>query len=190
MLACLLYHFPLQHNLAAEAAAIATGEPKPKDMIGGAFELRGKRKDGMMKRMAAVLWLMREKLPPSLFPSLMKLLVRTGSFEGHKGGQDGLIDSDRASHTSQDAAWEFTESLAWASRQTIRSEIADAPVIAATQDEAQDSSKKSQQITFFRYPLQSAKGWIKVRACPLYTTTQTPDLCRSVCVLAVRWRRV
>ena len=140
-------------------------------MIGGAFELRGKRKDGVMKGMAAVLWLMREKLLPSLFPSLMKLLVRTGSFEGHKEGQDGLPDSDRPSHTSQNAAWEFTESLAWASRQTSRSEVADAPATAATQDEAQDSSQKSQQTTSFRHPMQTAKGWIKVNAFGLAPPT-------------------
>lgn len=77
----------------------------------------------LMKRMAAVLWLMQGKLPPSLVPGLMKLLVRTGSFEGHKGGLDGLIDSDRASNTSQDAAREFTEPLARQSVQKLHTPL-------------------------------------------------------------------
>ena len=151
--------------LGQEAEAVQTGAPKPAATIGGAAEIRGARKSSMMKRMMVVLFMIRAKLPMSSFPGLMHLLLQTGALTAEENvldGKDGSANSDRATHTSEDCGWQMSGSLGWVSRQQIREEIAEASCIAATQDETQDTSNWSQQITFCRYPWQTAKSLVKV----------------------------
>ena len=163
---------PLSHQiqLAKESAAAVVGAPPPAHTLKAATQLQGQRKAGIIKRMQVVLFITRELLPMRLFPALMSLLVSTGSFDSEKGAKtgnmatdDGMVGSARAAHRSEWAGWQFLESLSWVSRRKIREEMADAPTIAATQDETLDCSNKSQQITFYVYPFQKMGSMIKVR---------------------------
>lgn len=137
---------------AAVAKAKATATPMPAGSVNKISELSGKLLDGMMKRTHVCHWLARERLPMSLFPSLMGLLIRLGVFADHTGGTEGMVDSKTSNYMSEKTGWDLVDSLSWVSRSAVIEDINKADVVAATQDESTDAANHSQQVTFFAIP--------------------------------------
>ena len=137
---------------AAVAEAKDAATAMPAGSVNTISELSGKLLDGMLKRTHVCHWLARERLPMSLFPSLMGLLIRLGVFADHTGGTEGMVDSKTSNYMSEKTGWDLVDSLSWVSRSAVIEDIDKADVIAATQDESTDAANHSQQVTFFAIP--------------------------------------
>ena len=150
--------FPCMHVLQEGATKVAEAAkahaPAPAGTVEAALNIKGLRLEGLRKRVMLVLWLCRNKLAIRHCPSLLKLAVTIGAFQGHtadevnqaaagpigKGSSkqaakriDGLLDSTRANHATTDFAWEIVESMAAVAASTVKGDIENAAVLAISQ---------------------------------------------------------
>ena len=123
-----------------------------------AFRASPTQSDGMRKRLRVALWLAREGIAISKFPSLMDLCVSIGAFDAHKGTDDGDIGSSRAGYRSVFSAWGMIEALGKASKWSTTALLAAATAIGITTDEATDAATQCQQVFGYRVPVLDADG--------------------------------
>lgn len=143
--------------------ATAAAAPGGQATLAEAFRASPTQSDGMRKRLRVALWLAREGIAISKFPSLMDLCVSIGAFDGHKGSKDGDIGSSRAGYRSVVSAWGMIEALGKASKWATNSLLAAAPAIGVSTDEATDTATQSQQVFGYRVPVLDADG-LKIRS--------------------------
>ena len=143
--------------------ATAAAAPGGQATLAEAFRASPTQSDGMRKRLRVALWLAREGIATSKFPSLMDLCVSIGAFDGHKGSKDGDIGSSRAGYRSVVSAWGMIEALGKASKWATNSLLAAAPAIGVSTDEATDTATQSQQVFGYRVPVLDANG-LKIRS--------------------------
>ena len=160
----------LQEGATKVAEAAKAHAPAPAGTVEAALNIKGLQLEGLRKRVMLVLWLCRNKLAIRHCPSLLKLAVTIGAFQGHttdevnqaaagpigKGSSkqaakhiDGLLDSTRANHATTDFAWEIVESMAQVAASTVKGNIETAAVLAISQGDLWDAPCHHKTVFYF-----------------------------------------